>query len=105
MLYRPEQPHELRLAVSDTGIGIPADELEGIFDSFRQVDASLSRHFGGLGLGLAIVRHYAELHGGRVWAESKPGLGSTFTLALPLTSTAAHESGRPLTEPDVGKGK
>ena len=105
MLYRPEQPHELRLAVSDTGIGIPADELEGIFDLFRQVDASLSRRFGGLGLGLAIVRHYAELHGGRVWAESKPGLGSTFTLALPLTSTAAHESGRPLTEPDVEKGK
>jgi signal transduction histidine kinase len=105
MLYRPEQPHELRLAVSDTGIGISADELEGIFDSFRQVDASLSRRFGGLGLGLAIVRHYAELHGGRVWAESKPGLGSTFTLALPLTSTAAHESRLPLTEPDVGKGK
>jgi len=91
-LYPPEQPHELHLAVSDTGIGIPADELEEIFDPFRQVDSSLSRRFGGLGLGLAIVRHYAELHGGRVWAESEPQSGSTFTLALPLMSTPADQS-------------
>ncbi len=83
-LYPLEQPCELRLAVLDTGVGIPADDLEEIFDPFRQVDSSLSRRFGGLGLGLALVRHYAELHSGRVWAESEPGLGSTFTLALPL---------------------
>jgi signal transduction histidine kinase len=90
-LYPPEQPHELRLSVSDTGIGIPADELEEIFDPFRQVDSSLSRRFGGLGLGLAIVRHYAELHGGRVWAESTPEVGSAFTLALPLISTPTEQ--------------
>jgi len=102
-LYPAEQPHELRLAVSDTGIGIPEDELEEIFDSFRQVDSSLSRRFGGLGLGLAIVRHYAELHGGRVWADSEPGSGSTFTLALPLMSTLAEQGQRLLPEFDVGK--
>lgn len=89
MLHPPDQPHELHLAVSDTGVGIPADKLEVIFDPFQQVDSSLSRRFGGLGLGLAIVRHYAELHGGRVWAESEPGSGSTFTLALPLMPAPA----------------
>lgn len=86
-LHPPEGPRELRLAISDTGIGIPADKLEEIFDPFRQVDSSLSRSFGGLGLGLAVVRYYAKLHGGHVWAESELGLGSTFTLALPLSST------------------
>jgi len=83
-LYPAEQPSELRLAVSDTGVGVASEDLEEIFDPFRQVDSSLSRRFGGMGLGLALVRHYAELHGGRVWAESEPGLGSTFTLGLPL---------------------
>ena len=79
-------PHEIRLAVSDTGVGIPIDEQEAIFNPFQQIDTSLSRRSGGLGLGLAVVRHYAKLHGGRVWVESQPGLGSTFTLALPLPS-------------------
>lgn len=87
LAYPSEQPCELRLTISDTGIGIPADELEEIFDPFRQVDSSLTRRFGGLGLGLAVVRHYAELHGGRIWAESEPGLGSTFILVLPLPPT------------------
>jgi len=81
-----EKPTELRLAISDTGIGIPADELQDIFDPFSQVDSSLSRRHGGLGLGLAVVHHYARLHGGNVWAESEPGVGSTFVLALPLPS-------------------
>lgn len=83
-----QQPTELHLEVSDTGIGIPADELKGIFDPFQQVDSSLARRFGGLGLGLAVVRHYAELHGGRIWVESQAGIGSTFTLALPLLSSS-----------------
>jgi signal transduction histidine kinase len=88
-LHPTEHPDELHLQVADTGIGIPLDELEEIFDPFQQVDSSLSRRYGGLGLGLAVVRHYAELHGGRVWAESEPGHGSTFTLALPLPETVA----------------
>lgn len=86
-----EQPHELRIAVSDTGIGIPTDELEKIFDPFQQVDSSLTRRFGGLGLGLAVVRHYAELHGGSVWAESKAGSGSRFILALPLLRPSMND--------------
>ena len=104
-LYPPDKPHEIRLIVSDTGIGIPEDELEEIFDPFQQVDTSLSRRFGGLGLGLAIVRHYAELHGGYVWAESELGQGSTFTLALPLMSTPVDRSLWPSAKTDTGKRK
>jgi signal transduction histidine kinase len=71
-------------AVADTGIGIPADRLEGIFDEFRQADATVAREFGGTGLGLSITRRFVELHGGRIWAESQPGQGSTFFFTVPL---------------------
>jgi len=104
-LHPPEGPRELRLEVSDTGIGIPDEELEAVFDPFQQVDSSLSRPFDGLGLGLAIVQHYAQLHGGRVWVESEPGAGSTFTLALPLASTAGDVDTPLLAKPSVGKGE
>ena len=70
--------------VSDTGIGIPADQLDHIFGEFRQVDASISREFGGTGLGLSITKTFVELHGGRIWVESEPGRGSTFHFAIPL---------------------
>jgi PAS domain S-box-containing protein len=73
------------LSVSDTGDGIDPDFLPFVFDRFRQADSSTSRKFGGLGLGLALVRHIVELHGGTVKAESAGlGHGSTFTLTLPL---------------------
>ena len=75
----------LSLRVHDTGQGIPVEHLPHIFERFRQVDASTSRAHGGLGLGLAIVRHLAEAHGGSVSAESAgPGRGSTFTVTLPI---------------------
>jgi PAS domain S-box-containing protein len=77
--------HSVAIAVNDTGIGISKEFLPFVFDRFRQADSSSTRNYGGLGLGLAIVRHLVELHGGTVWAESPGlGLGSTFGVRLPI---------------------
>jgi PAS domain S-box-containing protein len=79
-----------QIRVKDTGKGIAAEFLPYVFDYFRQEDGKTTRQFGGLGLGLAIVRHLVELHGGRVWVESPgEGLGATFTVRLPLRPMAA----------------
>ena len=87
---------EVELAVTDTGMGIAANFLPYVFESFRQADATITRNHSGLGLGLAIVRQLVELHGGTVWASS-PGLGtgSTFTFRLPsipVSSLASEEA-------------
>ncbi|WP_394846773.1 ATP-binding protein [Pendulispora brunnea] len=75
----------MRFVVHDTGAGIPAAHLPFIFERFRQVDSSMARKYGGLGLGLAITRHIAELHGGSVSVESQgEGNGSTFIVSLPI---------------------
>jgi CheY-like chemotaxis protein len=78
--------YELRVTVADTGIGIPADRIDRLFQSFSQVDASTTRKYGGTGLGLAICRRLAELMGGRAWCESEVGKGTrlSFTILAPV---------------------
>jgi heavy metal sensor kinase len=75
------------VAITDTGVGIPAEDMPFIFERFYRVDKSRSRADGGSGLGLAICRHIAEAHGGKIEVESKVGAGSTFSVWLPLLST------------------
>jgi two-component system phosphate regulon sensor histidine kinase PhoR len=75
---------ELIVSVQDHGIGIPKKHLSRLFERFYRVDKARSRNLGGTGLGLAIVKHIAHAHGGRVSVESTPGIGSTFTLHLPM---------------------
>jgi GAF domain-containing protein/CheY-like chemotaxis protein len=77
----------LQIEVADTGAGIPDSALPLIFDKFYQVDSSATRQYGGVGLGLYIVKRFTALLGGSIKAESKPGEGSTFTLRLPLSAS------------------
>jgi len=81
----PPEP-ALLISVRDRGIGIPPHELSRIFERFYRVDNSNTRRIGGTGLGLAITRALVELHGGRIWADSVPGEGSTFWVTLPLAT-------------------
>ena len=76
------------MAITDTGLGIAPEALPRIFDEFRQADSSMTRRFGGAGLGLAIAKQLAELHGGQISVSSQVGFGSTFTLHLPATPQA-----------------
>lgn len=77
-------PLVMTFEVSDTGIGIPADALERIFDPFYQVDGSPTRHHDGAGVGLSLCQHFSAMLGGTIGVQSEPGKGSTFTLSLPL---------------------
>jgi CheY-like chemotaxis protein len=80
-------PWQLHFAVRDTGIGIPADQITRLFTPYVQAEAATARKFGGTGLGLSISRRLVELMGGRIWAESLAGEGSTFHFVLPLQAT------------------
>ncbi|RPJ44654.1 MAG: ATP-binding protein, partial [Chloroflexi bacterium] len=83
------EERKLHLQIRDTGIGVPANKLEHIFESFSQVDTSTTRKAGGTGLGLPISRRLVEMHGGRLWAESTGinGQGSVFNIELPFEAT------------------
>jgi signal transduction histidine kinase len=84
---------EVRVAVSDTGVGIGADDLPYVFEEFRQVGQATAKAEG-TGLGLPLAKRFVELHGGRMWIESQPGVGSTFTFTLPQPATV-HQTEAP----------
>ena len=74
----------VKLCVTDTGIGIPEEKMGKLFEKMYQVDSETTRKFGGIGLGLSIVKYIIEAHGGRIWAKSLPGEGSKFCFTIPL---------------------
>lgn len=78
------------ISVHDNGVGIPREHLERIFERFYRVDVRLTRQTNGLGLGLTVCKRIVELHDGVIWAESEVGLGSTFSICLPINGTEAH---------------
>ena len=78
----------MRFSVSDTGPGIPAAEIERLFEPFHRALTAGTRDVAGTGLGLAISRQFVELHRGRIWVQSREGVGSTFTFVLPLAPPA-----------------
>lgn len=95
---RIDAPSVLHFQVRDTGIGIPPDRMETLFQPFTQVDSSTTRKYGGTGLGLVISRRLVEMLGGRLWAESEVGSGSTFHIILPIEPVEPPPL--PLGEPD-----
>ncbi len=78
------QSQEITITVSDTGIGIPPEQLDRIFESFEQGEGSTARKYGGTGLGLAVTKQLVELHSGRIWVESEVDVGSRFSFTLPI---------------------
>ncbi|MCQ3950525.1 MAG: hypothetical protein DPW14_12010 [Planctomycetes bacterium] len=94
-VWRTDTTNRLRVSVSDTGIGIPAERLDQLFEKFYQADASATRRFGGTGLGLAISRQLVELMGGTMGVRSELGMGSTFFFEVDLKIGIAETSARP----------
>lgn len=86
------KPDELTISVEDTGIGVPPDKQDAIFQAFEQGDGSMVRSFAGTGLGLSVSKKLVELHGGQMWLESEVGQGSNFFFSLPLTTEHASKN-------------
>jgi signal transduction histidine kinase len=93
-----EDTGHFKVSVMDDGIGIPARDLPRVFERFFQVETHLTRHYGGMGLGLSVAKAMIELHGGRIWVESEEGKGSTFTFLLPMEQTRHAPAPNPFTE-------
>lgn len=96
---------ELHFRISDTGIGIPAERMDRLFQSFSQVDASTTREYGGTGLGLAICKQLCTLMGGKIWVESEVGKGSTFHFTMTAERGKAVEDSRNSAQTSVLQGK
>lgn len=99
---------QLTISIHDTGVGIPKEQLDRVFEEFYQVESNLSRKRGGTGLGLALSRQFITQHGGRMWAESAgiPGQGSAFYFTLPLTESpllTAHPAQHPPVDEDEAR--
>lgn len=88
----------VKVSVQDNGIGIPSVDLPHVFDRFYQVESHLTRRHGGMGLGLSVAKVMVEMHGGRIWVESKEGQGSTFSFLLPVRSPEPPPPISPFTE-------
>lgn len=92
-----QKPEYVTVSVQDNGLGIPTKDLPRIFNRFYQVESHLTRRHGGMGLGLSVAKLMIEMHGGRIWAESKEGEGSTFTFLLPANKKS-EDPPQPFTE-------
>ncbi len=101
---QPPDGASLELCVQDTGIGIPPDRMDRLFQAFSQVDSSTARRFGGTGLGLAISRRLVDAMDGKLWVESEPGVGSRFFFSF-RTAPAAPLASAPVQEPAGLRGK